>query len=226
MGYVRISVPALLLSMLACGAQPTAPTSASAKPDGPPTPNVSCTSDPDLRCRVFVYGEGDVTNAASWSAADSFRLAMDVPVTPSDAVVFKTPGVPTVLRSANIYIRADYDSPRYGHLRAAAFNEYAVAPLQAAVPLAYLSGFVRADGVDNLADATVEIISGPDAGKRATSNSVGFYMVEFVPLGQPFTIRASKPGYTSDTQDHGGIVNDSAGFPSNATIHFQLKPLT
>jgi hypothetical protein len=36
-----------------------------------------------------VYGEDDVTTVTAWSAADSHRLPMDVPVTPSDAVLFQ-----------------------------------------------------------------------------------------------------------------------------------------
>lgn len=213
-------VLALMVSgVTGCGDGPISPASHD-RPAPPPTLLVSCEAAPGLHCSANLAGEGDVTSAASWSAADSFQLAGDVPVTPSSAVEFPLPGIPRVLRSRNVYIRADYVSPRWGHMRDYAPHAYAAEPSGAAVPLAYLSGDTSPAGV------TVEIIDGEGAGRRGVSREDnGFYMIEFLRLNRPFTARASKPGYSSVTKAHPGIVDDALGYPSDNTLHFTLSPL-
>jgi hypothetical protein len=123
------------------------------------------------------------------------------------------------LRPESVYIRADYVSPRWGRSRNIAPHAYAVKMSGAAVPLAYVSGNTQPTGV------TVEIIDG-DAGKRAVSrDDNGFYMIEFVRLNQPFTMRASKAGCLPLVKAHPGIVDDSLGYPSNSTVHLSLTLL-
>jgi len=173
---------------------------------------------PTLRCTASVYQEGDVTAQAAWSAADSFRLGMDVPVTASDAVDFPSPGVPRALRVANVYIRADYVSPRWGRMRSIAPHAYAVDPASGAIPLSYVSGTAGQGGV------TVEIIDGEGMGKRAVTIDNGSYMIEFQRMNAPFTARASKPGYMPDVKVHPGIVDDMYGYPMNSYLHFTLNP--
>ena len=152
---------------------------------------------------------------------------MDLPVTASDAVVFRSPGVPTVVAARNVYIRADYtNTSGCGQARNIAPHAYAVMPGGAVVPLAYIAGAVY-DGPgttssNQLSDATVEIVDGESAGKRATTISNGSFMIEFLQMGQPFTIRASKAGYSTDTQTSPGIVDD-AGYPSGISFTFHLR---
>jgi hypothetical protein len=189
---------------------------------------VVCLTTPTLTCSASLYGEGDVTAKATWSAADSFRLALDVPVTASSAVAFPSPGVPTALRAQNVYIRADYTSPRWGHVRSIAPHAYALDPGGLAVPLAYLSGDVFTGGIPGngvVGGATVEIIDGEGTGKQAvTRDDNGSYLIEFLRLNLPFTARASKSGYSTDVRQHTGIVDDANGYPSNRTLAFSIDP--
>jgi hypothetical protein len=211
----------------ACGTGSPASPTASPKPQTPPSLQISCVDQPSLRCTAFVFGEGDVTALSRWSAAESFRLAMDVPVTATTAVDFPTPGVPRSLRQDNVYVRADYTSPTWGQMRSIAPHAYRVEPSAPAVPLAYITGQTYAGSIGGalLGGVTVEIIDGERAGVRAvTLEANGFYMIEFFRLNAPFTARASKPGYSSDVKSHSGMVDDSLGYPSNTALHFSLTP--
>jgi hypothetical protein len=209
----------------ACGGGSPASPTGSPKPQGPPPLRVACVDQPWLRCTASVFGEGDVTAVSRWSAADSFRLAMDVPVTAAATVDFPTPGVPRALSPANVYIRADYTSPKWGRMRSIAPHAYGVAPSAAAVPLAYIDGqvFVGSIGGVPLGGAAVEIVDGEGAGRRAlTLEANGSYMIEFLRLNLPFTARVSKPGYSSEVKSHPGIVDNSLRYPSNIALHFSL----
>jgi hypothetical protein len=198
-----------------CGESPTTPSSS--KPSFVPL-NVSCVTSPSFRCTAFRFGEGDVTARVSWSAADSSRLAMDAPVTRSSVVDFPTPGVPRILQPGAVYIRADYLTQDSGPIRDVAPNSYLVTPGEASVPAASISGATTGVG-----GATIEIIDGEGAGRRTVSREDNAYFtIEFLRLGAPFTIRASKDGYIPDVQTHPGIVNSASGFPTNTTIHFSL----
>lgn len=208
-----------------CGSSSPASPSGSPKPQSPPPLQIACVDQPVLRCTAFVFGEGDVTTLSRWSAADSFRLAMDVPVTSTATVDFPTPGVPRALSPANVYVRADYVSLRWGQMRSIAPHAYRVAPSTSAVPLAYIAGqtFAGSIGGAPLGGVTVEIVDGEGAGSRAvTLEANGSYMIEFLRLNSPFTAQASKPGYSSDVKSHPGIVDNSLGFPSNSALHFSL----
>lgn len=207
-----------------CGGSPSSP-SEWHKPPGPPPLTVRCAVAPAFSCTANVYGEGDVTAAADWSAADTVRFAWDVPVTPSSAVDFPSPGTPRVHREENVYIRADYVSSKWGIMRGYSPYGYAVRPGAASVPLAYLSGFARTEGTE-LGGVTVEIIEGEGLGKRAVTRADNSsYMIEFLRVNAPFTVRASKPGYSSDTKVHSGIVEAPYGYPENNTLHFRLIPV-
>jgi hypothetical protein len=115
-------------------------------------------------------------------------------------------------------------------MRSIAAHAYALSPGAVAVPLAYISGDVYAGPTASYAavidGATVEIVTGESAGKRAVTIANGSFMIEFLRLGQPFTIRASKPGYTSDSHDHPGVVDSEGGFPTNTGIQFHIQPLS
>jgi len=190
---------------------------------------VTCLTSPTLGCVASFLDEAEVTGRSSWSAADSLELSSGPAVTASDAVVFRTPGIPTALSARNVYIRADYTSPRYGHVHAIAGHAYAIAPGEAAVPLAYISGqvFEGVPGVGTPAvpNAAVAIVAGEGAGRSETTGASGGYRIEFLRLGQPFTIRASKAGYSTDTREHPGVVDDPQGHPSNTSISFTIQPV-
>jgi hypothetical protein len=192
---------------------------------------VTCDVVPVWRCTASRFGDGDVTARAQWSAADSFRLAMDTVVSGSTAVEFPSPGLPRALRPAEVYIRADYVTTNGQHLRAVAPHAYAAESGGQAVPMAYVSGtsFVGPPSTGpsavRLGGVTIEIVDGEGAGKQAmTRDDNAFYMIEFLRLGIPFTVRASKPGYEPDVRVHPGIVNGETGHPANAALHVYLLP--
>jgi len=64
------------------------------------------------------------------------------------------------------------------------------------LPGVQIGGFIEEAGVGRLGGATVEMISGPDAGAMTTSTSWGAYGFGYVLPGE-MTLRASKPGYDS-----------------------------
>jgi Carboxypeptidase regulatory-like domain len=210
-----------------CGSGATAP-SGSTKNTWVPPLVVTCSSGSALGCIATFADDNDVTARASWSAADSFDLVTSGPVIASDAVVFRSPGVPTALSARNVYIRADYTSPKYGHRSGFASHAYALTPGGEPIPLASISGAVF-EGPPSLStavpNATITILAGEGNGRSATTGVSGSFRIEFLRLGQPFTIRASKAGYSTDTRDHSGIVDDSFGYPSNASVQFNIQPV-
>jgi hypothetical protein len=214
------------ISIQACGAGAgTAPSSSKKAVAG--DLQVTCNASPTLRCTAFLDGEGDVTAQSHWAAAESFRLAMAVPFTaPSTAVDFPVPGTPRVLRPQNVYIRAEYDSPVSGFRRNIALLAYALSSDGTATPLTSIQGlaFNGPIGGTALGGVTVEIIDGEGAGKQAlTSDANGSYMIEFLHLNAPFTVRASKVGYVSDVK----AIPPITGGPyllTQTSIHFSLSP--
>src|SRR5829696_1053739 len=216
---------AALILATTCGGRRTAPRS-SGKPEAPPALRVRCAVSVGLACSATLFGEGDVTERASWTAAGSFREAMDLPVPASDAVTFPAPGVVRAHRAANVYIRADYQSPRWGHVRDIAPFAYGLSPEARPEVLAYLVGITYlGSGPDVLGGVTVEVVEGASTGRRAASRDHGSYMLEFLPVLSPLLIRASKAGYVSDTRGHPGIAIDSNfATPTNTTVLFHLAP--
>jgi hypothetical protein len=230
------AAPALLIGCVtlnACGSEGvTTPTSSRPEPSTPPSLTVACAEGPTLHCSASIYPVGDITAQARWSAAETFAQALDIPITPSTAVEFQTPGVPNVRRRANVYIRADYtlNAPGYPPagwaVRNIAPHAYAVDPAMPAQPLAYLHGstYEASVGGKTLGGVAIDIIDGAAAGIHVVSrDDNASYMIEFLPLNAAFTARASKQGYTPDVRTHPGIV-DSNGFPSNNVLHFALNP--
>ena len=216
---VHVSIVALsMIGIAGCGSGPSGPSVPVGRGAQPPI-EIDCQVTSQLQCTASVFGEGDVTSAATWSAAESMSLALDVPVTASTAVEFPSPGVARPLRAQNVYIRADYLSPRWGRMWNVAPHAFAVQPGSATMPLSYVGGETQLAGV------TVEIIDGEGVGKRAESLVNGFYRIQFLRLNRPFTARASKPGYGPEIKTHTGIVDDPTGHPSNAYLHFTLSPV-
>lgn len=187
---------------------------------------IDCVEQLTLRCSASVYAQGDATAAARWSAADSFREAADVPQPHSSAVEFTAPGVVRVLRRQNIYIRADYTLSDSGStIRNIAPHAYAVTPSEPPERLAYVTGFTYADSIGGrlLGGVTLDITSGEGAGIHvATREDNASYMIEFLHLNVPFTIRATKSCYSPDVRSHPGIADDALGYPSNNFLHFAL----
>ncbi len=199
---------------------PVSPTRSS-RPVDPPPMTLACVTSPALTCTATVLGPGDVTPTATWSAVESLAAAEDPAVNPSSAVVFLTPGVPTALRTANVYIRADYNS-RWGTHSFRFSAPYQLTPGGDVIPLALfpvlvLSGPCVAAPCDAVGGATVEIIEGEGVGKSATTTSYGGSAVlEFLHLHLPFTVRASKSGYASAEGvcagiDRGAPLSEAAG---------------
>ena len=204
---------------------------AAACKDGPTTPRpyhkpqfypleVSCVTVPQLRCTAFRFNEGHITHRVSWSAADSFQLAMDRPVTPSATVDFPTAGVPRILAPGAVYIRADYTAADNGFMKAVAPFQYIVAPGEPAIPAAYITGNTGVGG------ALVEILDGEGAGRTLTTREDNpFFIMDFFRLERPFTVRASKPGYEPDVQQHPGITVGPSNYPTRPTLRFTLRKL-
>jgi len=211
--------------LAACGStgpvEPTVPTRPSV-----PVVAITCVDDTIIRCSARFQGE-DVTTQARWSAADAFRLAMDVPVTASTAVEFPSPGMPRAVRRGNVYIRADY-TPSTGYAtHSIAPHAYAFDPSRPPERLAYLSGFtfINTVGGTLLGGVDIDIVEGERAGTHVVSlDANGSYMIEFLHLNSPFTARASKLGYESAVKTHPGIADDTSGYPSNNFLHFALAP--
>jgi hypothetical protein len=216
----------LLIGHMTNGCANESPTTPSSHPPSLPVLVVTCVDQPTLRCSAFVSG-GDVTTQARWSAADSFRLAMDVPVTASTALDFPSPGVVRPLHRQNVYIRADYTVSASYSPHAIAPHAYTVDPLQPPERLAYLQGetFINTIGGAILGGVNIDIIEGEGVGTHVvTLDANASYLIEFMHLNAPFTARASKPGYASSLKTHPGIVDDSSGYPSNNYLHFALTP--
>jgi hypothetical protein len=165
----------------------------------------------------------DITDVATWSAsADEFSAA------PTPIAGVSGPGVIVPFETGNIYIHAEYVVNGL-KISNTAPHSYAVSPTAPAVALASdLHGFVfEFGGFKPIDDVLVEIIDGPDAGKNARTLVNGWYVIKFVAMSVPFTVRASKAGYEALQQQHTGIVDDpsvSPPSPLNAYLHFYLKP--
>jgi hypothetical protein len=174
---------------------------------------VHCSPDGSrVRCLASMFGRGDLTAEVDWWASEAFIFPME-----SDEVVFHEPGLLTPLRPTNIYIRTRNPvglSPL----------SFAVSPTEPAVPTASIHGNTLDQAGSPLADVTVEIIHGPDAGKRPTPIlNPHAYTFEHLQLWTPRIFRASKMGYHDDIQEHSGIeVVD--GYPRNTALHFRLRP--
>jgi hypothetical protein len=90
----------------------------------------------------------------------------------------------------------------YGGWRSRANYRFAVATGRDAIKLAPALA-VSALDTDRrvIADVKIEILSGPYAGQTRDANSTGFAAFDFFPVGVPFTLRASKTGYQTVTQN-------------------------
>jgi hypothetical protein len=132
------------------------------------------------RCQAFAEfadGGGDVTGLAEWSTGN-----------PAIASVSST-GLVTAHAAGEVAIRASYrgvsgfaavwvlpDGGVHGTSRTLQGNVYS------------LNG--------PLADVLMEILNGPNAGRKTTTGVTGYFYIDGLQDGQ-FTIRLSKPGYTT-----------------------------
>jgi hypothetical protein len=149
---------------------------------------------------------------------------------PSDAVEFSPAGLVTATRAANIYVRADYVSPVWGTRANHTVLAYAVAPGASPVLLAELMITATLGDRGAFGDHSgirAEIVAGEGQGRSCVTIANGFCGIEFLRLDRPFSVRVSRPGYKSDTQDRPGITLVEAGgvsFPSGQSVFFTLSP--
>jgi hypothetical protein len=208
----------LLFCSAACSRNPASPSKPLGRPADVAPLKISCAIDPlSVRCAASVFGVGDVTSQTRWWASEQFVFP-----TESTDVIFFGAGLVTALQPADVYIRGEYRTAGGGTLTALAPHSYHMVPGQTPVPLAYLTGQVNVPG---LGGATVEIVDGEGAGKRDVTRDNGFFMIEHLRFGTPFTVRASKDGYAPEVKSNSGIIDDVYGFPSNNTINFTLAPV-
>jgi hypothetical protein len=142
----------------------------------------------------------------------------------STAVMVAAPGLFVPMAAGKIVIRAIYRYPNgsLGGSHESVFG-FAVSPGTTAVKLmAYISGsVVEPDRITGIAGARVEILDGPDAGRSTLSTSTAFYELDYVALGVPFTMRASKEGYAPVTLIHPAITESGIDSP----LQFRLSRL-
>jgi hypothetical protein len=165
-----------------------------ASPTAPDIPlSMGCAEELDgWRCTLSTAesaGVRDMTGLATWSTSD-----------PGIATV-NSVGFVTVLRTGGVAIRATYrgnDVALIIEVVAGAGRRYYRA----------LSGWVTdAQTQEKLTDVAVEIVSGPNAGRTASTGTSGAYQLDDLDLGT-FTLRFTRAGYlTADrtftlTGDH------------------------
>ncbi len=208
-------IPALVALAAGCSGASSAPPLKPSKPTDNAPLRVSCTPDQlSVRCTASVFGVGNVTSQTRWWATETLGATTD-----TSAVVFFGAGLATAVQPVSVYIRGEYRNEGGGTLAGLAPHSYQMTPAGTPVPLAYVSGQVNAPG---LGGATVEIVEGEGAGKRDVTRDSGFFMIEHLKLGAPFTIRASKAGYVPELKTNSGIIDDVYGFPANNTVNFAL----
>ncbi|MFP5247143.1 MAG: carboxypeptidase-like regulatory domain-containing protein, partial [Thermoanaerobaculia bacterium] len=80
---------------------------------------------------------------------------------------------------------------------------FLVGPGQPARQLYFVAGIVKdaATGAV-IAGATVQIHDGYSAGKSAVTNQYGYYRIDSILTGEPFTATASAPGYAAATKSY------------------------
>jgi len=220
---------AVVVGISACtGSTPTALTQPSCH-DCPPASMQFPVCTPvqiEVHCTVTMQVLGrpaqtDITDVATWSVSEDPFSAV-----PTTIAGVTAPGVIVPFRPGDIYIRADYfaNSLRISNT---AQHSYAVSPTAPAVVLSvYLAGSVFEFGsfksIDNV---LIEIIDGPDAGRTARTIVNGSYLIKYVAMNVPFTVRASKVGYEALQQRHPGIVDEpTVGNPLNNHLNLFLKP--
>jgi hypothetical protein len=177
-----LTVPAILVFSVACGGNPTAPTS------GPETlARVTLSLGfaevvDGYQCQASAYvAEGvyrDVTGLATWSTSDS-----------SIATVNGV-GFVTVHRAGSVAVRASYQN-------ASGFVTIDAQPGGSRRYYRALSGWVR-DSRDEtkLSGVAVQIVSGPNTGRSTVTGSDGAYQLYDLELGT-FRVQFSKPGYVT-----------------------------
>lgn len=217
-GLTLVSVCAALLAVGACSETPTSPEAPSTGRSNYAPLDVRCWIEGSLLCSVNRFGEGDLTDKAQWFATD-----LPWGTTPDPAVTFTRAGVPVASRSVKLYIAA-----RVGAETDTSPLSYELAPGATPIPLAALVGFTYEGdtGFTTLEGVRIEIVGGNGVSAASlVSGGGGFYQFTHVRVGVPFTMRASKEGYTSVEVQHAGIRVLDGGFPDTASAaqHFRMN---
>ena len=168
------------LAVAGCRSTPSSPTAPSASSTGPRLEVMCPQLGEGLRCSAYILSNDssqDVTGLAQWSTSS-----------PAIATVTST-GFVTVVSAGEVSIRASYQG-------VSGFAIVYVAPGQGiSGTFRDLQGTVLSmEGP--LADVLMEILNGPNAGRRTTTGSTGWFSMTGLQDGQ-FTIRLSKPGYVT-----------------------------
>jgi hypothetical protein len=144
-------------------------------------------------------GEFDVTSLATWSLS-----ALPFGDLPTTAASIGGAGLIVPLDGGNISIDALYNGNR-----ARALRRFNVAPDRDAIVVTLaLGGFVQDPATGRaIPDVAIDMLDGPFAGQTRATDGSGHFAFDFFPMGMPFTIRASKPGYDTVTQHHPGITD-------------------
>ena len=184
LGVQKVSVFLAMLTVTAmtsasCAEDP--PTSASpTSPSRVPHVLIRCPEfGESSRCTAFAaFDDGvgqDVTGLADWSTDD-----------PSIATVSST-GLVTAHQTGEVAIRASYQG-------GSGFASVWVVPGQGLHGTSRTLQGTVLGLAGPLSDVLMEILNGPNAGRRTTTSSNGHFFMDSLQDGQ-FTIRLSKPGY-------------------------------
>lgn len=186
--WVSVSVLAVAaLTLSRCQAAPSSPSSSTGPAATPINPNlkvdVKCPEfGESSRCSAFALspdGGLEVTGLARWSTSS-----------PAIATVTST-GLVTAVGTGEVSIQATYQG----------VSGYAIVW---ATPGQGLSGTSRnLEGTvlsleGPLAGVLMEILNGPNAGRRTTTSASGYFSMTDLQIGQ-FSIRLSKSGYVTAT---------------------------
>jgi hypothetical protein len=169
---------AVALAVTGCRSTPTSPSSPGGASSAPRIEVMCPEFGESFRCSAYVMSSSnsqDVTGLAQWSTSS-----------PAIATVSST-GLVTVVGAGEVSIRASYQG-------ASGYAIVSVAPGQG-ISGTYrdLQGTVLSlEGP--LPDVLMEILTGPNAGRRTTTSSTGWFSMTGLQDGQ-FTIRLSKTGY-------------------------------
>ena len=198
----------------ACTA-PAPPTSPQLRDSGPLIviyAPVCVPSGVEVHCRVDLYERGvgvyEATSLVTWIVSGQTHIE------PTDIADFVAPGILRPRRAGDVAIFV-----RYGDTGAVgATPVFAVSPTE---PPASLAFALHVEVAGKIEGALVEVLDGPDAGKRVMTFSNGAAALPFMRPGVDFTLRASKAGYVPVTKTHRIVsANDS----NSTSVKFELKP--
>jgi hypothetical protein len=212
---------------VACGSEtsPTAPQSPcrTCPPVDMRAPNCAAFGT-ELRCSASAWVERlhteiPVTDQADWWVSqEPFCSGRSI----TAIAEITSPGVVVPRQRGAVYICAAYSDGAYRDSAPAA-HSYLVDPANGPIALApYVTGDIRGTGTITIDGAIVEIIDGPDAGRRDVSRVNGFYFLNHVHMSVPFRVRVSKAGYETVEKPHEAIIDNELGYPLSPPLTFIL----